>query len=168
MMIPKQQFSSPKLQSLSTTKTPKNEYKKDNKKEEEKNNSSPEELSSSSSSLSSLLSSLSSLLSLSLWFVVRLKSFNSPLKKKFCNKQFRVYNPIFLSASLFSVWLLFCSSFIQNLFTPFPVEAHSIRAHTRGKEVRESEFREREIERERVCIYSSSFSERKEVKSNTI
>ena len=45
-----------------------------------------------------------------------------------------------------------------------------IRAHTRGKEVRESEFREREIEREResVCIYYSSFSERKEVKSNTI
>ena len=28
-----------------------------------------------------------------------------------------------------------------------------IRAHTRGKEVRESEFREREIERERECVY---------------
>jgi hypothetical protein len=153
MMIPKQQFSSPKLQqSLSTTKTPKNEYKKDNKKEQEKNNSSPEELSSSS------LSSLSSVLSLSLsFFVVRLKNHFqrkfSPLLKKSCNKQFRVYNPIFLSASLFSVWLLFCSSFIQNLFTPFPVEAHSIRAHTRGKEVRESEFREREIERERECVF---------------
>jgi hypothetical protein len=78
MMIPKQQFSSPKLQqSLSTTKTPKNKYKKDNKKEEEKNSSSPEELSSSS------LSSLSSVLSLSLSdFVVRLKNhFLSALEK---------------------------------------------------------------------------------------
>ena len=28
-----------------------------------------------------------------------------------------------------------------------------IRAHTRGKEVRESEFREREIERERECVF---------------
>ena len=45
-----------------------------------------------------------------------------------------------------------------------------IRAHTRGKEVRESEFREREIERERecACIYYSSFSERKEVKSRIL
>ena len=105
-----------------------------------------------------LLCLLCLLFSLSLsFFVVRLKNHFqrkfSPLLKKSCNKQFRVYNPIFLSASLFSVWLLFCSSFIQNLFTPFPVEAHSIRAHTRGKEVRESEFREREIERERECVF---------------
>jgi hypothetical protein len=33
MMIPKQQFSSPKLQQSPLSRTPKNEYKKDNKKE---------------------------------------------------------------------------------------------------------------------------------------
>jgi hypothetical protein len=43
-----------------------------------------------------------------------------------------------------------------------------IRAYTRGKEVRERESLERLKERESVCIYYSSFSERKEVKSNTI
>ena len=130
MMIPKQ-FSSPKLQSLSTTKTPKNEYKKDNKKEEEKNNSSPEELSSSSSSLSSLLSSLSSLLSLSLWFVVRLKSFNSPFKKNSATNSLG-YTTLFSYPPLFFLCFLL-SSFIRNLFTPFPQEAQI--ARTRGKEV---------------------------------
>ena len=56
--------------------------------------------------------------------------------------------------------------FIQNLYFLYP--RARIRAHSRGKEVRERELRERERERESVCIYYSSFSERKEVKSNTI
>ena len=61
---------------------------------------------------------------------------------------------------------LFSFFFIQNLYFLYPQAR--IRAHTRGKEVREREFREIERERESVCIYYSSFSERKEVKSNTI
>ena len=56
--------------------------------------------------------------------------------------------------------------FIQNLYFLYPQAR--IRAYTRGKEVREREFREIERERECVCIYYSSFSERKEVKSRIL
>ena len=83
--------------------------------------------------------------------------------KKFCNKQFRVYNPNLLSSPL-SPSLLFLSK-IFTFYIP-----KRVYAHIREVKKSEREFREREIEREResVCIYYSSFSERKEVKSNTI
>ena len=108
-----------------------------------------------------LLFSLS--LSLSLICCAASKKFfqRAPLKK-FCTKQFRVYNPNLLSSPLPLVL------FLSKIFT-FYIPRARIRAYTRGKKS-ERECREREIERERecACIYYSSFSERKEVKSNTI
>jgi hypothetical protein len=148
MMIPKQQFSSPKLQqSLSTTKTPKNEYKKDNKKEEEKNNSSPEELSSSSSSLSSLLSSLSSLLSLSLSDVLcGVKIFQRSLTKNSATNSLG-YTTL---TSYPALSLLFC--FYPKSLLFISPSAYT-KAHIREVKKSEREFREREIERERECVY---------------
>ena len=62
--------------------------------------------------------------------------------------------------------LLFCFYPKSLLF----ISPERVYAHTREVKKSERECREREIERERecACIYYSSFSERKEVKSNTI
>lgn len=78
--------------------------------------------------------------------------------KKFCNKQFRVYNPNLLSSPLVL--------FLSKIFTFYIPKR--VYAHIREVKKSERESLERLKERESVCIYYSSFSERKEVKSNTI
>ena len=79
--------------------------------------------------------------------------------KKFCNKQFRVYNPNLLST-------LSLSLFLSKIFTFYIPKR--VYAHIREVKKSERESLERLKERVSVCIYYSSFSERKEVKSNTI
>ena len=78
--------------------------------------------------------------------------------KKFCNKQFRVYNPNLLSSPLLSPVL-----FLSKIFTFYIPKR--VYAHIREVKKSERESLERLKERESVCIYYSSFSERKEVKS---
>lgn len=63
--------------------------------------------------------------------------------KKFCNKQFRVYNPNLLSSPLVL--------FLSKIFTFYIPKR--VYAHIREVKKSEREFREREIERERVCVY---------------
>ena len=91
---------------------------------------------------------------------MRRKNRSTPPYKKFCNKQFRVYNPNLLSSPLPLVL------FLSKIFTFYIPER--VYAHIREVKKSERESLERLKERESVCIYYSSFSERKEVKSNTI
>ena len=91
---------------------------------------------------------------------MRRKNLSTPPYKKFCTKQFRVYNPNLLSSPLPLVL------FLSKIFTFYIPER--VYAHIREVKKSERESLERLKERESVCIYYSSFSERKEVKSNTI
>ena len=75
---------------------------------------------------------------------MRRKNLSTLPYKKFCNKQFRVYNPNLLST-------LSLSLFLSKIFTFYIPKR--VYAHIREVKKSEREFREREIERERVCVY---------------